>query len=119
MSWRSRLRDAVSSLTGRRRRTPTTRTPSIPRTPSPPRSTPGPPRTSPADMYTPDAPRELVGDPVVGAMIQDAWLNPDVDADLRVQLRQGLRVYVFQMYGVQFDDIFDWDAWREAYGEAS
>lgn len=115
MSWRSRLRDAIQNLTGR----PTPTAPSYPRTPNTPRSLPGPPRNSPADMYTPDAPPELVGDPAIAAMIKDAWLNPDIDSDQRVMMRQGLRAYVWQTYGVQFDDIFDWDAWREAYGEAS
>lgn len=74
---------------------------------------------SPADLYTPDAPADLINDPVVSAMIQDAWLNTDIDADLRADVRSGLRAYVWQTYGVQFDDIFDWDAWREAYGEAA
>lgn len=38
------------------------------------------------------------------------------DSGLLNGIRESLSSYLMSEYGIDFDDVFDWDAWREAYG---
>jgi len=40
----------------------------------------------------------------------------DVDPQYRQDAREFVIEYLDEVYGIDFDEAFDWDAWREAYG---
>lgn len=44
------------------------------------------------------------------------WFNMDVDSQYRADAREFVIEYLDDVYGIDFDAAFDWDAWREAYG---
>jgi len=56
-------------------------------------------------------------DRVAQALFNEAYFNFDISTPERVAIRETLDDYMMREYGVDFDDIFDWQAWREAYGE--
>lgn len=43
------------------------------------------------------------------------YYDNDLSYDLRVSAREALDSYLDQYYDVDFEDIFDFDAWREWY----
>lgn len=53
------------------------------------------------------------------ALYNEGYFNRDIDTDQRVAIRHALDEYMSDVYGVDFQEIFDWDSWREAYGEAA
>lgn len=55
-------------------------------------------------------------DPVAQALYNEGYFNFDIDSDQRAAIRDALDEYMSQEYGIDFDDVFDWDAWRDAYG---
>ena len=65
---------------------------------------------------------EPFGDAVDDSMAQtpfnEGYFNPDLTTDERVAIREALDDYLQDVYGYDFSEIFDWEAWREAYGEA-
>ena len=44
------------------------------------------------------------------------YFNMDVDKDYREAAREFVTEWLEVEYGVEFDAVFDWDAWRENYG---
>lgn len=56
------------------------------------------------------------GDDVARALYHEAYFNPGAwDADQRAAIREELQEYLLTYYDYNFDEGFDWDAWREAY----
>ena len=55
-------------------------------------------------------------DPVAQTLFENGYLNPDVSSDDRITAREVLSDYIADTYGYDFDDIFDWEAWRDSYG---
>lgn len=47
------------------------------------------------------------------------YFETDYSSDERSAIRDRLSEYLMDEYGVDFDDVFDWEAWREAYGEGA
>lgn len=43
----------------------------------------------------------------------------DVDHETRMAAREFVEDYVRERYGYEMDEYFDWDVWREMYGEAA
>lgn len=58
-------------------------------------------------------------DPVAQAMYHEGYFNMDISSDDRIAIRQSLDSYMMDEYGIDFSEVFDWEAWREAYGEAA
>lgn len=44
------------------------------------------------------------------------WFNMDVDHRFREAAREFVVEWLDTEYGIDFDEVFDWEAWREAYG---
>lgn len=44
------------------------------------------------------------------------WFDMDIDHEYREAAREFVYEYLETEYGIDFDEVFDWDAWREAYG---
>jgi hypothetical protein len=51
-------------------------------------------------------------------MFDLAYFDQDVSHDVRENAREWLDEYLADEYGFDFDDWFDWEAWRDAYSEA-
>ena len=62
-----------------------------------------------------DFPDDVVDDRIAQAMYNDAYFNHDLTSDDRMAIRSAFSDYLDQEYGIDFDQIFDWDAWRDAY----
>jgi hypothetical protein len=58
----------------------------------------------------------LLGDELFQQAFDIGWFSPDVDHSYREAAREYVVEWLDQEYGVEFDDVFDWDAWREQYG---
>lgn len=58
-------------------------------------------------------------DTTLQALFNEGYFNFDITSDDRIAIRHALDEYLAQEYGISFDDVFDWHAWREAYGEMS
>lgn len=56
-------------------------------------------------------------DTVAQALFNEGYFNRDLDSSDRIAIREALDDYMWQEYGVDFHEIFDWEAWRDAYGE--
>lgn len=55
-------------------------------------------------------------DAVAKALYHEAYFSPGMwDAEQRNAIREELREYLLEYYNYDFDEGFDWDAWREAY----
>lgn len=52
----------------------------------------------------------------VQAMYEAAMWNWDISTEDRVAIRNELHDYLWDEYGVDFNEVFDWEAYREAYG---
>jgi hypothetical protein len=74
-----------------------------------------------------DAERELWGgafgesdtffDPVAQALFNEGYFNFDLSTEQIGQIRDTLHDYLIDEYGIDFDQVFDWEAYREAYSE--
>lgn len=53
------------------------------------------------------------------ALFNEGYFNFDISTSDRSAIREALSDYMMDTYGIDFDEIFDWNAWREAYGEAA
>lgn len=53
------------------------------------------------------------------ALYDTALFNFDIDANERAIVLDALRDRMWDEYGVDFDDVFDWEAYREAYDSGS
>lgn len=58
----------------------------------------------------------IFGDELLQQAFDIGWFDMDVGADYREAAREFVYEYLETEYGIDFDEVFDWDAWREAYG---
>ena len=49
-------------------------------------------------------------------MFWDVMYNDELSIGQRLDLYESLSTYVFDEYGMEFEDIWDWDDFREWYG---
>lgn len=57
-------------------------------------------------------------DRVAQALFNEGYFNFDLPSDQINAIRDALDDYLFENYGIDFNDIFDWEAYREAYSDA-
>lgn len=67
-------------------------------------------RTQDAYEFAFDAPDEILSDPLVLRMFENAFFDHDSAAEV------ALINYLYDEYDLIWEDVWDWDAWREAYG---
>jgi hypothetical protein len=58
-------------------------------------------------------------DTTAQALFHAAYFDQDYTTSERVAIREALAEYLEDEYDIDFDDVFDWEAWRESYGEAA
>jgi len=75
------------------------------------------------------ADNDVLNDQILQQVFDIGWFNRDVTHEQRMAARRwvaggtdpysGEHVtgYIEEEYGYEFDTEFDWDAWREAYGD--
>jgi hypothetical protein len=56
-------------------------------------------------------------DRVAQALFNEGYFNFDITSDQISAIRNALDDYLLDTYGIDFDEQFDWEAYREAYGE--
>jgi len=61
---------------------------------------------------------ELYNDNFAQNLYDAALFDHDISRDDRAAIMDTLRDYMWDEYGVDFDDVFDWEAYREAYDNA-
>jgi hypothetical protein len=66
-----------------------------------------------------DAFGETFRDQTAEALFHAAYFDQDYTTDERVQVRRALQEYMAEEYDIDFDEQFDWEAWRESYGQAA
>lgn len=49
------------------------------------------------------------------ALFHAAYFDTGQSPDDRAAIRDALEQYLMDTYGIEFDEVFDWDAWRELY----
>lgn len=57
-------------------------------------------------------------DPFAEGFYHEAMWNFDMAGDTRADMYENFVTYMEDMYGVEWEEIFDWDDWREAYDAA-
>lgn len=55
-------------------------------------------------------------DPELQSLFDDAMFNPDLTADERADAYDMMIDYMWDAYGIDFEDAFDWEGFREYYG---
>lgn len=60
----------------------------------------------------------LYNDSFAQNLYDGALFNHDVSSQDRSAIMNALRDYMWDEYGMDFDDVFDWEAYREAYDNA-
>lgn len=48
-------------------------------------------------------------------LYDDAYFDPDISPDDRHDAREELDEYMWEVYGIDFQEFFDWDGWAEWY----
>lgn len=56
-----------------------------------------------------------LNDEVAQALFNEAYFNFDLSSDQIGAIRDALDGYMMDQYGLDFDEVFDWEAYREAY----
>lgn len=56
------------------------------------------------------------GDELLQQAFDIGWFDMNVSTEYREAAREYVVGWLRDEYGIEFDDVFDWDAWREAYG---
>lgn len=59
---------------------------------------------------------DLYQDQVMQAYVDILFGDDPIGGDRWSQTHNALVEYMFDTYDINFDDVWDWDAWREAYG---
>lgn len=57
----------------------------------------------------------MENDRLLQALYDEALFNFDLSNEDRAAIMETMRDYVWDEYGIDFDDVFDWEAYREAY----
>jgi hypothetical protein len=60
----------------------------------------------------------LYNDPYAQNLYDAALFDHDISSGDRAIVLDSLRDYMWDEYGVDFDDVFDWGGYREAYDNA-
>lgn len=55
-------------------------------------------------------------DPELQSLFDDAMFNPDLTRDERDEAYDMMVDYMWNAYGIDFEDAFDWEGYREYYG---
>lgn len=58
----------------------------------------------------------IFGDDLLQQAFDIGWFDMNVSTEYREAARDYVVEWLDTEYGIAFDDVFDWDAWREAYG---
>lgn len=59
----------------------------------------------------------VTDDRVAQALFHEGFYNPGTHEGVdKMAIRDTLAEYLKDEYGIEFDDAFDWEAWREMYG---
>lgn len=65
--------------------------------------------------FSPDAPDSLYADQYVHDTFGQIMYNDELSSDQRDDLREQLYVYLYDEYGLDFDDLWSWEDFREWY----
>lgn len=57
----------------------------------------------------------LANDRLLQALYDEALFNRDISDKDRAAIMETMRDYVWDEYGIDFDDVFDWEGYRDAY----
>lgn len=60
---------------------------------------------------------DALDDEMLQQVFHVGWFDPDVGHEERMAARDWVESYILDEYGYEFDDWFDWDTWREMYGD--
>lgn len=63
-------------------------------------------------------PIDALRDSIAQAYYHDAYFNRDIDTNSRIAIREYFDQYMLDVYGYHVDEVFDWVAYRDAYGES-
>jgi hypothetical protein len=55
-------------------------------------------------------------DPELQSLFDDAMFNPDLSREERQEAYEMMIDYMWEAYALDFEDVFDWEAYREYYG---
>jgi hypothetical protein len=55
-------------------------------------------------------------DPELQSLFDDAMFNPDLSPEEREEVYDMMVDYMWDAYGIDFEDTFDWEGYREYYG---
>lgn len=58
----------------------------------------------------------VTGDVQAETLFHEAYFNFDLDTETINAIRDAFDGYMMEEYGIDFDAVFDWEAYREAYG---
>lgn len=58
----------------------------------------------------------VADDPQAQTLFHEAYFNFDLDTDTINAIRDAFDGYMMDEYGIDFDAVFDWNAYREMYG---
>lgn len=61
---------------------------------------------------------DLYNDQWIQTLYDAALFEHDISSSDRAAIMESLRDYMWDEYGLDFDDVFDWEAFREAYDRA-
>lgn len=61
---------------------------------------------------------DILNDEMLQQVFHVGFFDFDVDHDTRVAAREWVAEYVENEYGFLIDEYFDWEAWREMYGDS-
>lgn len=59
---------------------------------------------------------QIFNDELLQQAFDVGWFDMNVSSEYREAAREFVIEWLDSEYGIEFDDVFDWDAWREAYG---
>lgn len=57
----------------------------------------------------------MENDRILQALYDEALFNFDLSKADRAEIMETMRDYVWDEYGIDFDDVFDWEGYRDAY----
>lgn len=65
-----------------------------------------------------DTASRVNADPFAESFYMEAMWNFDLAGDTRAEMYENFVAYMEDYYGVEWEEVFDWDDWREAYDAA-
>jgi hypothetical protein len=60
----------------------------------------------------------IANDPYLQELFDTALFDPDVQGSMREDAYQAMSQYLWDEYGIDFDDVFDWEDYRDWYDAA-